>query len=45
MYPVSCVNATDVHTVPASRCRRRRGLLAPGEMVRVEAALRLMLGL
>lgn len=45
MYPLSYVNATDLHTVPVSRCRRRRGLLAPGEMVRVEAALRLVLGL
>lgn len=42
-YPVSWVNVTDVHTVPRSRLRRRRGLLSAGELERVEGCLRAVL--
>lgn len=44
-YDLSFVNATDLHTVPLSRFRRRRGLLAPSELARLEDALRLVLDL
>ncbi len=41
----SYANSTDLHTVPLSRFRRRRGLLSPDELVAVEEALRLVLDL
>jgi len=42
---VSYANATDVHTVPLSRFRRRRGLLSGTELGRLEDAVRLVLDL
>lgn len=42
-YPVSWINLTDLHTVPRSRFRRRRGLLSPIELGRIEVALRAVL--
>lgn len=42
-YPVSWANTTDLHTVPLSRLRRRRGLLSAGEMERIEGCLRAVL--
>lgn len=44
-YDESYANATDLHTVPLARFRRRRGVLAPGELERLEAAVRLVLDL
>lgn len=44
-YDQSFVNCTDLHTVAEPRLRRRLGLLAPGEIARVESAIRLILGL
>jgi mRNA interferase MazF len=44
-YDVSYVNATDLHTIDKPRLHRRRGLLRVGEMVRLEDAIRLYLGL
>jgi len=44
-YDVSCINATDLQTIDKPRPRRRRGLLSPGEMARLEDAIRLYLGL
>jgi mRNA interferase MazF len=43
---VSYANATDLHTVPLSRFRRRRGLLSGAELLaRLEDAVRLVLDL
>ena len=45
-YPESFVNATDLHTVSQTRLRQRRGLLhSPAELMRLEDAVRLYLGL
>lgn len=44
-YPESYVDATSIHTVPLPKFRHRRGLLHPGEMRALDAALRLVLGL
>lgn len=44
-YPESYVCATTILTVPNGRLRRRRGLLAPGELAAVEDAVRTVLGL
>ena len=44
-YDESYVDITGVQAVARGRCRRRRGLLAPSEMVRIEAQLRVYLGL
>lgn len=44
-HDVSYINATDLHTVAKPRLHRRRGLLHPGEMNRLEDAIRLHLGL
>ena len=44
-YPVSYANVTDLHTIPAARCRRFRGRLSPEELRRLEASLALVLGL
>lgn len=44
-YGISYVNATDLHTVDKPRLRRRRGLLSPRELTRLEDAIRLYLGL
>ena len=44
-YSVSYANATDLHTVPLVRFRRRRGVLAVSEMARLEDAVRLVLDL
>ena len=44
-YDVSYVNATDLHSVNKVRLKRRRGLLHAAELGRVEAAVRLYLGL
>jgi mRNA interferase MazF len=44
-YDVSYVNATDLHTIDKARLRRRRGLLHPGELHRLEEAIRTHLGL
>lgn len=42
-YAVSWANATDLHTVPRSRLRRRRGLLSAAELERLEGCLRAVL--
>lgn len=39
------VNATDLHTIPKTAFRRRRGRLHPAEMARLEEAVRAYLGL
>ncbi|MBM3686915.1 MAG: type II toxin-antitoxin system PemK/MazF family toxin [Actinobacteria bacterium] len=39
-YPESWVNVTDLHAVPQSRLRQRRGRLSPGELETVETCLR-----
>jgi mRNA interferase MazF len=44
-YDVSYVNATDLHSIDKSRLRRRRGRLHLRELLRVEEAVRLYLGL
>lgn len=44
-YPESFVNATDLHTVSQARLGQRRGRLHPAELVRLEGAVRLYLGL
>lgn len=44
-YDESYVNCTDLHTVDKPRLRRRLGLLAPGELLRVEECVRVILGL
>lgn len=44
-YPESFVNATDLHTVSQTRLRQRRGRLHPAELMRLEDAVRLYLGL
>ncbi|MEV6685835.1 type II toxin-antitoxin system PemK/MazF family toxin [Streptomyces sp. NPDC051130] len=44
-YDESYVNCADLHTVAKSRLRRKLGLLAPGELRRVEGSVRLILGL
>nr|WP_274535356.1 type II toxin-antitoxin system PemK/MazF family toxin [Streptomyces sp. CB00455] len=44
-YDESYVNCADLHTVAISRLRRKLGLLAPGELRRVEDSVRLILGL
>jgi len=41
-HGVSYINATDLHTVDMPRLHRRRGLLSPGEMARLEDAIRLV---
>lgn len=42
-YPVSWVNATDIHGLPKSRLRRLKGRLSPTEMQQLEASLRAVL--
>jgi len=42
---LSYANATDLHTVPLSRFRRRRGALSVAEIARLEEAVRLVLDL
>ncbi|MGY1455517.1 type II toxin-antitoxin system PemK/MazF family toxin [Streptomyces sp. SS8] len=44
-YDESYVNCADLHTVAKPRLRRKLGLLAPGELRRVEESVRLILGL
>ena len=44
-YGESYVDVTGVQAVARGRCRRRRGLLAPSEMTRIEGQLRVYLGL
>ena len=44
-YDESYVDITAVQAVARGRCRRRRGLLATSEMVRIEGQLRVYLGL
>ena len=44
-YAESYIDATNVHTVPLARFRRRRGRLSMAEMAGLEEALRLVLGL
>lgn len=44
-YDESYVNCTDLHTVAKPRLRRKLGLLAPSELLRVEDSVRLILGL
>ncbi|MEV0331290.1 type II toxin-antitoxin system PemK/MazF family toxin [Nocardia sp. NPDC050717] len=41
----SYVNCADLHTVAKARLRRKLGVLAPGELRRVESSVRLILGL
>lgn len=41
----SYVNVTDLHTLPKSKVRKKRGLLHPGEVANVEEAVRAYLGL
>jgi mRNA interferase MazF len=45
LYDESYVDVTAVQAMARGRCRRRRGLLAPSEMVRIEGQLRIYLGL
>ena len=42
---ISYVNVTDLHSVPKSKLRKKRGLLHPAEMQLVEDAVRAYLGL
>jgi mRNA interferase MazF len=44
-HDVSYVNVTDLHTLPKSKLRRRRGRLHPADLVQVENAVRGYLGL
>lgn len=44
-YDISYINATDLHTVGKPQLHRRRGLMSPSEMLRLEEAIRLYLGL
>lgn len=44
-YDVSYANVTDIHTLAQTKLSRRRGSLHPGELVRIEDALRVTLGL
>ena len=44
-YAESYVNCADLHTVAKPRLRRRLGLLSAAELARIEANLRLILGL
>lgn len=44
-YPVSYANATDLHTVPLARFRRRRGMLSGTELDTLSQAVRLALSL
>lgn len=44
-YDVSYVDATDLHSLDKARLRKRRGLMHPTELIRVESAVRLYLGL
>jgi mRNA interferase MazF len=44
-YAESYVNCTDLHTVAKPRLRRRLGRLSSAELARIEANLRLILGL
>ncbi|MFJ5546964.1 type II toxin-antitoxin system PemK/MazF family toxin [Streptomyces sp. NPDC093225] len=44
-YDESYVECADLHTVAKSRLRGKLGLLAPGELHRVEDSVRLILGL
>jgi len=44
-YDESYADVTTVQPVAKSRCRRRRGLLAPSELKRLEDQLRVYLGL
>ena len=44
-HSISFANATDIHTVPVPRLRKRRGALSIAEMARLEAAVRLVLEL
>src|SRR5262245_16729163 len=44
-YAESDANATDLHTIPKPRLRRRRGRLAGAEMASLERAIRTYLGL
>ncbi|MCZ7415246.1 type II toxin-antitoxin system PemK/MazF family toxin [Streptomyces sp. WMMC897] len=44
-YDESDVHCADLHTLAKPRLRRKLGLLAPGELHRVEDSVRLILGL
>lgn len=44
-HEVSYANATDLHTLPKAKLRRRRGVLHPAELTRLEQAARSYLGL
>ena len=44
-YLVSYVDATDVHTIAQTSLTRRRGVLHPAELERLEEAVRTTLGL
>ena len=44
-YDVSYANVTDIHTIAQAKLSRRRGALHPAELVRIENALRVTLGL
>lgn len=44
-HDVSYVNVTDLQTPPKSKLRKKRGLLHPAEMAKVEEAVRAYLGL
>lgn len=44
-YDESYVDVTGVQAIARGRCRRRRGLLAPSELARIEGQLRVYLGL
>lgn len=44
-YPISFVNATDLHTIARPALRRRRGRLHPAEQRRLDAAVVTYLGL
>jgi mRNA interferase MazF len=44
-HEVSYASATDLHTIPKARLRKRRGRMHPAEMGKLEEAIRACLGL
>ena len=44
-HDISYANATDLHTIPKARLRKRRGRLSPPELAKLEDAVRIYLGL
>jgi mRNA interferase MazF len=44
-HEVSYANATDLHTIPKAKLRKRRGRLTLPELTKLEDAIRIYLGL